>query len=1075
MNKRIRNSKTTFGVIVLLGASALILICAASAQDGGATTAGEPVSAPDNRRVTPLDANSSAVEWVEQLTNAMTGEVTTRPHNYVTVGTGINYVDDSGQLRASEDFIELTEDGGAAALRAPHKIRFNANLNNGPAPITLTTVSNRVFRSHPRGLYYVNLQTGEYALVAPVQNSIGELHPPNQLIYPDCLAGGLVKGDYRVTCTKAAAEADLILLTQLPPPELFFGTVNPQAVRLEWVTEFLDAPTPKIRTRILKRQTDATLRQTMTEPDLVDDTLDFADLWFPLGRAFVWDGSTNSDATTPAQIQIARQGSDTNQVLVAKRWVQDEQRNLLVESVDWLDIAPKLAALPQAGRVAHAPELKDRVTRGRRLPANRVARQEQRDQAIKVASLPYNARGVIWDYIIISVSYPNTFESGVTYFFDWSVYTGDPLTFQPNCILKFASGNYALSYGGIVCNGTASNPSIFTSKDDDLYGEKIYASTGTPTYSANPAIWVYYVDNDAQITGLKVRWAQRAVEIDSNVSSVANTFQDSWLEQCQTGLYAVNCNFSIASSYKCGVQTPTDGAPYYPYSFSGSFSDGCYGDTDSDGLPDSWEMQYFGTLAYNGADDPDGDGINNTQEYQSGTNPTTATPLPEPNFNLTIDTEIGDIHYVSDYSWDADCSDPYRITVTTSWADRVRKGTVETWEYHLGGTTVFLEDWRQDPPMVYEFTNNVQAWSGELSGEFAPGSYMYYSNVSGYGDACDPCPKWWSYSGSSKFWLTPTNHDGIQYVYALSPVINSFIEPSPTNCESLGPQQTNYATITVGGYPVNTDGTAYLSLENWHTYDVTPRDSSLNDYQYGLYYDKYQAPYDPYLFSSGLVDPDFPTPGLLKYGANGVGYNSSRLLQITNIAGTQFAGIAATNSAGDIGILADIVFQVPNITNFNTGWVWHQDVHAQYDLYDPIKDTNQVFHIGRQGWTPNAPSANGNDDYFIAGSADTTIDSGRYIYCADSPGIPLGHAPSTYGALHTGSIISLRFAARTWPTWNGAVMSNLAKWHMTLTVKVTSALGASSVRAKVLNATIGTGATMTPMTLQEARQYYNQP
>ncbi len=309
-------------------------------------------------------------------------------------------------------------------------------------------------------------------------------------------------------------------------------------------------------------------------------------------------------------------------------------------------------------------------------------------------------------------------------------------------------------------------------------------------------------------------WAQTAVEIDSNVSSVANTFQDSWLEQCQTGLYAVNCNFSIASSYKCGVQTPADGAPYYPYSFSGLFSDGCYGDTDSDGLPDSWEMQYFGTLAYNGADDPDGDGINNTQEYQSGTNPTTATPLPEPNFNFIGDTEIGDIHYVDDWCWNSGTSDgDYCTRVTTSWADRVRKGTRETEYYYSGGvTSSWLEDWTQDPPMLYEFTNNVQAFSQVYTNEFDPSLYMLYSNVSGYGDFCDQNATVWSYSGSSKFWLTPTNHDGIQYVYALSPVINSFIEASPTNCESLGPQQTNYATITVGGYPVNTDGTAYLSL-----------------------------------------------------------------------------------------------------------------------------------------------------------------------------------------------------------------------------------------------------------------------
>jgi len=44
-------------------------------------------------------------------------------------------------------------------------------------------------------------------------------------------------------------------------------------------------------------------------------------------------------------------------------------------------------------------------------------------------------------------------------------------------------------------------------------------------------------------------------------------------------------------------------------------------DTDLDGLPDSWEMANFGTLAYGPNDDPDNDGLTNHQEFQLGTNP----------------------------------------------------------------------------------------------------------------------------------------------------------------------------------------------------------------------------------------------------------------------------------------------------------------------------------------------------------------------------------------------------------------------------------------------------------------------
>ena len=46
------------------------------------------------------------------------------------------------------------------------------------------------------------------------------------------------------------------------------------------------------------------------------------------------------------------------------------------------------------------------------------------------------------------------------------------------------------------------------------------------------------------------------------------------------------------------------------------------GDLDGNGLPDSWEIAYFGHIGNDPNGDPDGDGLTNLQEYQGGTNPT---------------------------------------------------------------------------------------------------------------------------------------------------------------------------------------------------------------------------------------------------------------------------------------------------------------------------------------------------------------------------------------------------------------------------------------------------------------------
>ncbi len=47
-------------------------------------------------------------------------------------------------------------------------------------------------------------------------------------------------------------------------------------------------------------------------------------------------------------------------------------------------------------------------------------------------------------------------------------------------------------------------------------------------------------------------------------------------------------------------------------------------DTDGDGLPDNWEMAYFGNLNQTGSGDFDGDGMSNLAEFLAGTDPTSS-------------------------------------------------------------------------------------------------------------------------------------------------------------------------------------------------------------------------------------------------------------------------------------------------------------------------------------------------------------------------------------------------------------------------------------------------------------------
>jgi len=81
------------------------------------------------------------------------------------------------------------------------------------------------------------------------------------------------------------------------------------------------------------------------------------------------------------------------------------------------------------------------------------------------------------------------------------------------------------------------------------------------------------------------------------------------------------------------------------------------GDTDMDGLPDAWEMTYFGTLAYGANDDPDGDGFSNLAEYLAGTNPNDAQSIPFGVATRLVPIDDGNTN-TSEYGYAGDVDDP---------------------------------------------------------------------------------------------------------------------------------------------------------------------------------------------------------------------------------------------------------------------------------------------------------------------------------------------------------------------------------------------------------------------------------
>jgi hypothetical protein len=82
-------------------------------------------------------------------------------------------------------------------------------------------------------------------------------------------------------------------------------------------------------------------------------------------------------------------------------------------------------------------------------------------------------------------------------------------------------------------------------------------------------------------------------------------------------------------------------------------------DTDFDGLPDEWEVAYFGNLQSTPTDDPDSDGASNFDEFRAGTNPSSDSSL----LSVTILRAILSERVV--ISWDSVLGKRYQVESTS--------------------------------------------------------------------------------------------------------------------------------------------------------------------------------------------------------------------------------------------------------------------------------------------------------------------------------------------------------------------------------------------------------------------------
>lgn len=412
------------------------------------------------------------------------GEEVERIASYTALGIGLNYFDETAEEWVPAEAIIEPFENGAVAQKGQQKVVFARDISEQGSVDILNADGVRL-QATVLGLAYFDTITGDDAIIASVQPSIGIVVPPNQIIYRDAFDN--IEADVLYTYRISGVEQDVILREQPPEPKSF-GLPNVSA-RLEVMTEFFDSPEPEKQRRLLiERVADPDIRAQMVEPDLADEELDFGMMKMPMGRAFSIGieevDRREGDARTP----------------VAKKWQEIDGRTILFESVEYEPALPAIQKLPKpAGRRASIDQGRKNqgqmASGSRSLPNIAFAANIQERKPIEVAQLSNDEqKGYAIDYITLSGSLSNyTFEAGETYYISSTVTVSSSTTFEGGCVVKYAPSTQLTVQNALHSKTSAGAPAVLTVKDDNSIGETIAGSTGNPQSELSRAIMSQYI------------------------------------------------------------------------------------------------------------------------------------------------------------------------------------------------------------------------------------------------------------------------------------------------------------------------------------------------------------------------------------------------------------------------------------------------------------------------------------------------------------------------------------------------------------------------------------------------------
>jgi len=472
--------------------------------------------------------------------------------------------------------IELIQ-GLGVARRGQQQALLTPDANDPEGAVTITARDGTTLRSSVLALAYYDAASGQEAILATVQSAVGELVPPNRILYRNALAG-LVRADLIYEYRKTGVQ-QVVLLSESPPDPEEFGLLA-EATRLEVLTEFFEAPIPQRRSRALDGVEDPLVRQAMVEPDWADERLDFGPFRMAEGRALSlgeWIEGGEAAGTIP----------------IGKRWRVDPEsgRTVLFESADYWSLAAELARLPASdGQLRRVREARGRdarasgLNRWAALPDPTQVRPRQADRTLPPRSLTRTAMdglpapggdaesssrvgkplrlvpgpvlnkkaGLVLDWTTLNSGQTDyVFRGDTTYYISGTVALAGTTILEGGTVIKYtnsanASLRVASTGASLQCKTAPGRPAVFTSKDDNTIGETIPNSTGVPTICLNTP-WFLQFDtasgaSPANLSHIRMSFANVGVNFLNGNGHVVRHAQ---FNQCQSALGPYYCSAVI--------------------------------------------------------------------------------------------------------------------------------------------------------------------------------------------------------------------------------------------------------------------------------------------------------------------------------------------------------------------------------------------------------------------------------------------------------------------------------------------------------------------------------------------------